>query len=155
MSYRVLLLFILWIFPLYDASAQNTTEYKLLLFIDNELILREKVSSFKIKYLEKVIDVQYDLASIKYNVVDMDKKALSQSGKVELIFTCFDLKTQDAVNFNVSLDSQELDAGYLILRIYTKTKENKRKFVFGDRTFLYEYESPIGYHLLPRRKGRR
>ena len=155
MTYSKLLVLFLSVFPLNAIYAQNTSDYKLILFIDDELILRGKVSNFKIKYLEKEIDVQYDLASIKYQISDLDKKVFFESGKVECTFNYLDHKRQDLLSFNIKLDAWELDAGYLIIRIYNRTKENQRKFRFGSNAFLYEYESAIGYHLLPRRKGRK
>lgn len=149
-----ILLFCLLIIPFYSYAFQNKTEYKLILFIDDQLIRDHEISNFKIKYLSKVIDANYELAEINYEISEEDKIELYKSGRVNFTFDYRDIEGNNLTNYSLYFDAKEFNSSYLIVRIYTRTKENKKKFLFRSNNFIYEYESQNGYALLPRKKGR-
>ncbi|KIE18260.1 hypothetical protein DS62_12300 [Smithella sp. SC_K08D17] len=133
-------------------SFWNKDETKFILFINDKLALEQFVSDFKIICNNDTMNVNYTLAKIEYNLRGMKPEEFYQKGQALVIFNFLDSESQEYWQFKVSLDAKELGSRYLIMKIFTKNKTNKRRFQFNESNFLYEYESPYGSHLLPTRR---
>jgi hypothetical protein len=133
---------------------RGQVEAKLILMVNSELVQEQFISNFRLINGKDTIAVKYSLANIEFELVDTALDEFYSGERIELCFRFFESNSNEAYDIHLNINAQELNSRYMIIRVFTSNKVNKQHFVFDGRKYVYEYESPFGYHTLPRKKGR-
>lgn len=121
-------------------------DFKLILFIDGNIIRSHEISKVTIKRENgEHYELSYRIAELILNE-QIKSIAASTELREENLILEFDyccLAGTNRRNFHIELKAYYFDAEYLILRLYTDNKKNKRKFYFNkDEEYIWEYDSP-------------